>query len=165
VDPEDLTDQRLVLARSGRHLIYHSDPFEADVEVTGFFRLEAWIAIDQPDTDFRAAVYEIDTSRNSVLLSADSMRARHRESLREETLIATTEPLHYLFERFTFVSRLIRKGCRLRLVFGPHDSIHAQRNYNTGGVISDESVEQARPVTVRLFHGPRYPSALHVPFA
>jgi hypothetical protein len=40
-----------------------------------------------------------------------------------------------------------------------------QKNYNGGGCVSDESAEEGRPVTVRLFHDGAHPSALHVPLA
>ena len=52
VDPASLTDQRLVHALRGKQLVYHTAPFERDTEVSGFFKLSAWLAIDQPDTDF-----------------------------------------------------------------------------------------------------------------
>jgi len=51
-DSEDLTDQRADYARRGKLLVYHSAPFEKDTEISGFFKLSAWIGIDQPDTDF-----------------------------------------------------------------------------------------------------------------
>ena len=62
--PQSLTDQRLMHARSGKQLIYHSAPFEKDTEISGFFRLAAWIAIDTPDTDFGVNVYEIRAGRH-----------------------------------------------------------------------------------------------------
>lgn len=66
---------------------------------------------------------------------------------------------------FSFIARQLGKGSRLRLVFGPVDSIYAQRNYNSGGVVAEESGTDAREgeVTVRLYHDARHPSALHVP--
>jgi hypothetical protein len=164
VDPDNITDQRLLLATVGRQLVYHSSAFKTAREVSGFFKLSAWLSIDQPDTDFRACVYDIGLDGISILLTADWMRARHRESLRAENLIQTTEALRYDFERFTFVSRRIGVGHRLRLVIGPINSIHCQKNYNGGGIVSEESMKNARPVTVKLFHDRVHPSALHVPF-
>ncbi len=164
VDPEDLTDQRLIHASAGKHLVYHSLPFRESVEISGFFRLVVWLSIDQPDTDFRATVHEIGIDGSSIQLSTDWMRARHRESLREERLVTSTTPLRYEFDRFMFVSRLIRKGSRLRLIIGPINSIHVQKNYNSGGVVADESMRDARAVAVELFHDADYPSVLHVPF-
>ncbi len=160
---EDLTEEALVYAREGRRLVYHSAPFAADTEVSGFFRLSAWISIDQPDTDFGITVYEIDGNGRSLLLTFDCMRARYRESLREENLVRTTKPLRYDFHRFTFVSRLVRQGSRLRLVIGPLDSIHFQKNYNSGGIVHEETVMDARPVMVKVFHDAMHPSALTIP--
>jgi predicted acyl esterase len=160
---DDLTDQSHVLAADGKQLVYHSEPFDSDLEISGFFRLRAWISIDQPDTDFRACVYEIESSGRSVLLTADSIRARYRESLREPRLVGTTDARQYDFEGFTFVARRIAKGSRLRLVVGPVNSIYSQRNYNSGGVVADETMADARAVTVRLFHDHARPSALYVP--
>jgi putative CocE/NonD family hydrolase len=162
-DRDDLRDQSRVLACGGQQLVYHSAPFDDDVEISGFFRLSLWVAIDQPDTDFRATVYAIETDGSSLRLTSDSLRARYRESLREPRLIDTLEPLRYDFTRFMFVSRLMRKGSRLRLVVGPIDSIHSQRNYNAGGVAAEESVEESRAVTVRVFHDEARPSVLVVP--
>jgi uncharacterized protein len=163
IDPESLTDQRLILASCGKHLVYHTEPFDQDTEVSGFFRLAAWLAIDCPDTDFIATVYEIGIDGRSLLLTSDWIRARYREGLREERLIGTREPLRYDFSRFPFISRRIKKSNRLRLVIGPLTSIYAQRNYNSGGIVADETVKDARTVTVRLYHDETHPSALYLP--
>lgn len=163
VDIESVIDQRLIHAAVGQQLLYHGAPFEQDIEVSGFFRLSAWLAIDQPDTDFRASIWDVDIDGSAVLLSADWIRARYRQSPRVATPVATKEPLRYDFERFTFVSRLIRRGHRLRLVIGPINSIYSEKNYNSGGVVAEESMRDARPVTVKLFHDQSHPSALFVP--
>jgi hypothetical protein len=165
IDPESRTDQRLIHSAFGKKLVYHSLPFENQTEVSGFFKLRAWLSIDQPDTDFQASVYEIDLDGSSILLTTDAVRARYRESLRRERLVATHEPLRYDLEGFMFVSRRIKKGNRLRLVIGPLNSIYTQKNYNSGGVVSDESIADARTVIVKLFHDQSYPTVLYVPVA
>jgi predicted acyl esterase len=101
---------------------------------------------------------------SSILLTTDLMRARYREGPRKEVLIQTKTPLCYDFKHFAFTSRQIRKGHRLRLVIGPINSIYSQRNFNGGGVVAEESIEDARPVTVVLHHDRSYPSALYTPF-
>jgi uncharacterized protein len=165
VDPESRGDQRMVYASVGKQLIYHGAPLPADIEIAGFFSLSVWLAIDQPDTDFRAAVYEVLLDGSSILLSSDVLRARYRTGLTAEELIRTTEPLRYDFQRFMFIARLLRKGHRLRLVIGPLNSIYWQKNYNSGGVVAEESPQDARPVRVRLYQDPEHPSVLHVPYA
>jgi uncharacterized protein len=163
IDLADPTEQRLVIAQQGKSLTYQSDAYAADTEISGFFKLSAWISIDQADTDFQASVYEVTSSGQSILLTRDIQRARHRTSLRSQTLITSTEPLLYTFDKFTFASRRIAKGSRLRLIFGPINSIYIQKNYNSGKAVSDETIADARPVTVRLFHDPKHPSVLYVP--
>jgi putative CocE/NonD family hydrolase len=163
----DLTSQTLVNALRGKELIYQSAPLDADTEVSGFFRLSAWIAIDAPDTDLYASVFRIAPDGSSVLLASDALRARYREGPRAPKLIHTRDPLRYDFEHFTFVSRQIKRGERLRLVVAPMGRIieatFVQKNYQGGGVVAEESVKDARPVTVRLFHDRAHPSALSVP--
>jgi len=161
---DSLVEQTQVYANEGKVLVYHSQPFSQDTELSGFFKLTAWIAIDQPDTDFIVSVHELTREGRSILLTADFQRARHRESLCEESLIGTTEPLRYEFNHFTFVSRQLQQGSRLRLVIGPVNSIYYQKNYNSGKPVAEESIEDARPVRVRLFHDESHPSALQVPF-
>jgi putative CocE/NonD family hydrolase len=166
-DGGSLVDQSVLLALRGRLFVYHSAPFERDIEISGFFRLSAWIAIDCPDTDFYASVHEIDLSGASLRLSTDALRARYREGLRTPKPIRTRDPLRYDFERFTFVSRRISQGHRLRLVIAPIgrlvETTFAQKNYNAGGLVTEESAQDARAVTVRLFHDQTHPSALYVP--
>jgi uncharacterized protein len=163
IDPDSLVDQQLVYAGHGKQLFYHSAPFEQDTEISGFFRLTAWIAIDQPDTDFKADIYEIRQDGSSIALASQVLQARYRQSLREPQLIATEAPLRYDFEHFTFVSQEIKKGSRLRLVIAPINSIHSEKNYNAGGVVAEETMKDARPVTVTLYHDRKHASTLYVP--
>ena len=162
-DTQTLTDQRLVYARRGRELVYHTAPFEKDTEVSGFFKLSAWIAIDQPDTDLEVRVYEIGEDGGSIALSSDLVRARYRDSVREPKLVRSKAALRYEFEHFTFVSRVIRRNSRLRLVIAPVNSIYSEKNYNSGGVVAAETVQDARLVTVTLYHDRAHPSVLYVP--
>lgn len=164
IDPENRADQRMLYATVGRHLIYHSAPFASEVEIAGFFELSVWLSIDRPDTDFRAWVYEVAADGSAVLLSVDSMRARYRSSLRTAELVTTREPLRYDFGHFMFVARRLAKHSRLRLVIGPINSIYSQKNHNSGGLVPAESIEDARAVTVCLYHDAQRPSVLHVPF-
>ena len=56
----------------------------------------------------------------------------------------------YTFDSFTFTARRIAKGHRLRLAFGPADSPGNQKNYNSGGDVSDETAKDARTLHVPI---------------
>ena len=162
-DVTSYMDQRVVNAGHGKQLVYHTAPFERDTEITGYFKLSAWLAIDQPDTDFGVTVYEIRADGSSIMLTNDLKRARYREDPRTPQLVTTREPLRYDFDNFTFTSRLLRQGSRLRLIIAPVSSMYSQKNFNSGGDVSSESMRDARAVTVKLYHDGSRPSALYVP--
>lgn len=159
----DLWDQRLVLSPLGSKLIYHSDPLENDLEVAGFFKAVLWLAIDQPDTDFNVSIHDFHPDGRCLYLAEQNFRARYREDLRTEQLIGSEEPLRYVFDRFFFVARRIKKGHRLRLVVQPNHTINWQKNYNSGKPVAEETMADARTVTVRLYHDADHPSSLSIP--
>jgi hypothetical protein len=160
---DHLTDQRKVLNLYGNGLVYHGAPFPEAAEITGTFHLTAFIALDVPDTDFEASVYEVLADGTSVYLAGDLLRARHRESLERSNLVAPGAILRYDFDGFPFISRRVARGSRLRLVIRCPNSIHLQKNYNGGGVVAEESGKDARSARVTLYHDAERPSRLEVP--
>ncbi len=161
----DPTEMRIIAANDGKQLVYQSTPFAADTEVSGFFSLDLWLSIDQPDTDFRVLVQSVAPDGGAILLTQDTVRARYRTGLRTPALITTGDPLLYRFDTFHFTSRLIRAGECLRLIIGPWNSIYTQKNYNSGGSVADEMMADARTVTVVLHSGGKHKSTLLVPLA
>lgn len=158
-----LTDQRYALNLFGNGLVYHSEPFAEDTEVSGFLKFVAYMALDVPDTDFGVTVYEIGPDGMSTLLTQDQMRARYRESLRQEKLVKPGGINRYEFNGFAFFSRRVARGSRLRLVLNSPNSIFSQKNYNSGGVVAEESGKDARTAHVTLYHDAEHPSLLEIP--
>lgn len=163
VDQEDPAEARMVFARNGTQLVYHTAPFAEPVEIAGQFVLEAWLGIDTPDTDFVARIYEVDAEGHAILLTSDMLRARHRNGITRPSLVTDTAPQLYTFAQFFWIAREIPAGHRLRLTIGPNHSIHTQRNFGGGGTVSDETIADARTVTVTLHHDAQHPSRLRVP--
>jgi putative CocE/NonD family hydrolase len=163
--PYNIADTRLLEAQDGKQLVYDSEPFERDTELSGFFRLDAWMGIDQPDTDFRVLIYILESNGRSVLLTNDTKRARYGDSLREPRLAKSPEPRLYSFDTFWFTSRLVRQGERIRLVIGPYNSIYTQKNFNSGKKVADETSDDAKTVTVTLKTGGEHDSVLYLPVA
>jgi putative CocE/NonD family hydrolase len=162
-NPHYLTDQTGAMNLFGNGLVYHSDAFAADTEITGYMKLVAWIALNVPDTDFAVEVDEIRPDGSSVQLTGDLMRARYRDSLTEEKPAKPGEINRYEFSGFTFFSRRIAKGSRLRLIVSCPNSIQLEKNYNSGGVVAAESGKDARAAQVTLYHDSEHPSFLEIP--
>jgi putative CocE/NonD family hydrolase len=157
------TDQQSALNLFGNGLVYHSEPFAEATEITGYLKLIAWIALDVPDTDFAVSVFEIKPDGTSIALTDDIKRARYRQSLRKEHLVTQGSIERYEFTSFRFFSRRLEKGSRLRLVFSSPNSIHLEKNYNSGGEVADESRKDARTAHVTLFQDAEHQSYLEVP--
>lgn len=161
--PDPLLDETAVFRLREDGLVYHSAPFSEAVEVTGFPELDLWLELDVPDTDFQVSLYEVLLDGTSILLSEDQMRARYRESLREAQLVEPGAVNEYRFRSFQFFSRRISEGSRLRLLVTSPNSIHLEKNYNSGGVVARESGSDARTAHIRLYHDSQHPSQLRLP--
>jgi hypothetical protein len=159
------TDQILDLNLFGNGLVYHSAAFSKDTEITGWVKFVAWIALNVPDTDFRVDLSEVLANGEVKRLTQDLLRARYRKSLREEKLVVPGEVNQYSFDCFTFFSRRIAKGSRLRLVITCPNSIYIQKNYNTGGVVADETDADAIVAHITLYHDANHQSYLEIPIA
>ncbi|MGE0552602.1 MAG: CocE/NonD family hydrolase [Gemmatimonadales bacterium] len=156
-------DQSRVLTTGGNGVVYHTAPFAEETEIAGQLTLRIWASLDVPDTDFQATVYEILPDGSSILLTTSVLRARYRESLRQEKLVPPGMPLEYRFENFPWFARRIAKGSRLRLFFRSPNTTELQKNHNAGGVVADETVRDARVATVTIYHDREHPSALELP--
>ena len=160
-----LVDQSSIRAQTLKQngLVYESEPFETEVELTGYLRLVVWISMDVPDTDFQVCIYELQHEYSSIILTDAMIRARYRNSLTTESLVVPGEINRYEFDHFQFFARRIRKGSRLRLVLQCVNSIYWQKNYNSGGAVAQETAKDARTAHVTVHQNSRYPSFLEVP--
>ncbi|HET7260150.1 MAG TPA: CocE/NonD family hydrolase [Candidatus Acidoferrum sp.] len=162
-DAAGLTSQRALLNTYGNGAIYHSDPFSEPTEVTGFLKLTVWLKMDVADTDLEAEVYEILPGGESVYLTGATMRARYRESLRKEKLVVPGKTEKYTFDNFTFFSRRIAKGSRLRLFVHCLNTTGSEKNYNSGGVVALETSKDAKTAHITLVHDSEHQSTLEMP--
>lgn len=82
-------DQRYVLNLFGNGLVYHTEPFNEEIELSGCPRLSVWIQMDVVDTDFHAVLYEILADGTSILLTDSFLRARYRNSTEKAEWVST----------------------------------------------------------------------------
>ena len=162
-DPAPLLSQSAVMNTFGNGVIYHSEPFGEATEVTGFLKLTVWLSMDVQDTDLDADVYEVLPDGGSVALTSASMRARYRESLRQEKLVTPGRPEKYVFDNFTFFSRRVAKGSRLRLFVHCPNTPGTEKNYNSGGMVANETAKDAKTAHITLLHDADHASTLELP--
>ena len=162
-DTPDYIDQTHVLTLGERGLVFHTAPFDEPITIAGFPSLTLWIELDVPDTDFQIALHEIRPDGKSIRLATDSLRARYRDSLSDQTLVPPGEVIAYTFDTFNFFARRLAEGSFLRLVVTCPNTIFQQKNYNSGGVVAEETATEARVAHVKVYHSAEYPSRLTLP--
>jgi putative CocE/NonD family hydrolase len=148
-----LTDDAMMRRIDGDGLVYDTAPTAEPTDLVGIPKLTLALSMDVPDTDIRAALYEVKADGSVVFLTQDWMRARYRKSLRSEELVKPGVTETYCFEHFNFVARTLAKGSVVRLVIVPQGaSFQGERNRNSGKPVADETAADNRVahVTVHL---------------
>jgi len=128
---EHLLDDELPLEIGDRGLVYETNPAREAYEIVGNPVLEARIALDVPDTDLIAVLYDVAPDGSTVTLAYDFLRARYRDGALAPDFPAIDSFHDYRFE-MTWVARRIPVGHRLRLfITAPGISHFFQRHTNT----------------------------------
>lgn len=158
-----LCDTSLSHILNGKGIFYETLPFANETEVSGFFELKAYIETDVKDVDVKVDIYEITLDGSGVFLTSSTVRARYRESQEQEKLLIPGEINLFNFNKFTFISREIEKGSRLRLVISSPNAIMTQKNYCSGGVVAKEAAKDAKTAHVKIYNDSKHPSVLLMP--
>jgi len=158
-------DQRRALNIGKDGLVYHSDPVAKETMHLGCPKLTLWISPDVPDTDVTAELDEILADGTSIALWSDVRRLRYRDSVRQEKLVKPGESVRCDLSPGLFIARRMAKGSRLRLVATAPNSIFFEKNYNSGGVVANETAKDARTAQIRILHDAEHASVLDVPIA
>jgi uncharacterized protein len=147
-----------------RAISFHSQPFARDTEIAGQMHLKLLVQADAPDFDLWAQVLMVEPDGSTVRLGEDIRRARFRNGPFKQELLKPDQIVEIPFE-FYWMARRIPAGARLRLTIAPLNSPNYQKNYNTGGKIGYEKLEDARIAHIKLFHDGEHASELILPLA
>lgn len=147
-----------------RAITFHSEPLAHDTEIAGHMRLNLVVQSDAPDFDLWAEVLMVLPDGSAVKLGEDIRRARFRNSYFKNELLKPDQVVEIPFE-FYWMARRIPAGARLRVTIAPLNSPNYQKNYNTGGRIGYERLEDARTANIKLFHDEERKSCLTLPLA
>jgi putative CocE/NonD family hydrolase len=154
-------DQRPVEDRDDV-LCFTSPALTEPLEVTGHVKLTLFVSSSAPDTDFTGKLVDVFPDGRAIFLTDGIIRARYRNSLAEPELLTPGEP-YQLSMDLSVTSNVFLPGHRIRLEVSSSNFPRFDRNTNTGGVIADESEDQATVAVNRVLHGPGYLSQLTLP--
>jgi uncharacterized protein len=154
-------DQRPVETRDDV-LCFTSAVLTKPLEVTGHVSLTLYASSSAPDTDFTGKLVDVFPDGRAIFLTDGIIRARYRKSLAEPEPLTPGEPCQLSLD-LSVTSNVFLPGHRIRLEVSSSNFPRFDRNTNTGGVIADESADQATVAVNRVLHGPSSPSQLILP--
>lgn len=158
---EGLTDQSKAYEED--KLIYHSAPLERSIEMAGYVKLTIYVQLNVPDTDLTMNMYAISPEGKQIPLSYDFLRIRYRNSLSKPELAVPGKIYRCKLGKSVFIAGKLEKGTRLRLIISCLNSPYFEKNYNSGGLISEETAADARTAIIKLYHDKKYPGLLELP--
>jgi uncharacterized protein len=154
-------DQRQIETRADV-LCYSSAPLEQDLEVTGPVKVVLYASTSAVDTDFTAKLVDVCPCGCARNLTDGIIRARYRESTREERLLKPGEVARYEVDLWA-TSNLFRAGHQLRVEISSSNFPRFDRNPNTGGVIATARKDDCLVALQTVYHDQDRPSRIVVP--
>lgn len=155
-------------ATNAGSLLHMSAPMKRDSELTGTVTANLWISADQPDANVYAMLQDVAPDGSATYITDGRLRASWREThtlpwpgsertwhrgfAEDIKPLKVGEPTLLRFDFFP-ISYVVREGHRLRLTITSSIGLDYDSPPLAGG----------NPITLKLHHGPRHPSAIELP--
>ena len=158
-EPAGARDQRPVETLR-QVLVYSTEAFSSDTEMTGPVSVELYASSSAVDTDFTAKLVDVDATGFARNLTEGIVRARYRDSQTSPDKLVPGRIYKFNLDLWA-TSNVFLKGHRLRLEISSSNFPRFDRNLNLG----QPSGIATRYVTAknRVIHDAAHPSALVVP--
>jgi putative CocE/NonD family hydrolase len=154
-----------VLAGRNDYLVYDTPPLDADLEVAGRPRFEAFITCNQPDTDVAVRLCDYDPSApegsRTLLIMTGIRRMRYRRSLTSPVFMEPETTYDVRIE-MDAIAHVWRKGHRVRLIVSSSNYPLYAVNPNNGEDFVWQPGEE-RVAAIQVHHDDHSPSALVLP--
>ena len=157
--PAGPRDQRPAEARDDV-LVYTTEPFTRDTEVTGPVMLNLYVKSSAVDTDFTGKLVDVWPDGFAQNLTEGILRARYRESQAKPELLNPGQ-IYQLKISLWSTSNVFLKGHRLRLEVSSSNFPRFDRNLNTGRTGQFET--HWTTATNTILHDSEHTSALVLP--
>jgi putative CocE/NonD family hydrolase len=149
--PEDYQE----VERRPDTIVYTTEPFNTDFELTGTSKMVLYAATDQRDTDWAVRITDVFPDGRSVNLVDGYMRARFREGVETEVLVDPGEINRYEIP-LTWTSYRFAEGHRMRVIIASAAAGLYVVNTNTGNnPATDTEIKVANQT---IYHDAEHPS-------
>ena len=152
-------DQRPMETRNDI-LVYTSEPFAEDTEVTGSIESTLYLSSDVKDTDLTLKLIVVEEDGSAYNLDETIQRVRYREGYDKEVFMEKGNVYQVDLTPMS-TSNLFKRGQRLRIEVSSSNFPRFDRNLNTGGNNYDE--KEGVVAHNVIHHSAEYPSVVRVP--
>jgi putative CocE/NonD family hydrolase len=151
------------LGASAGVLVFETEPFTDDTEISGAITAEIFLSCDRPDADLWVKVLDVGpdgTAFNLMSPGSDVQRASLRDPSRGRELLEPGEIYALTFDRL-LTSQVFFAGHRLRILVTGSFFPHFSRNLHTGE--SEAFSSEMAMAEIRIHHDADHPSRLVLP--
>jgi uncharacterized protein len=141
-------------------LTFTTTPLEEDTEVTGPIRATIWASSDAVDTDFTAALTDVEPDGKAIALCEGIVRARFRNGTDNPKMMTPGEIYEFEIDMWN-TSNMFKKGHSIRVEISSSNFPRYNRNLNTGNPIATDA--EIRTANQTIYHGAANPSHLTLP--
>jgi putative CocE/NonD family hydrolase len=141
-------------------LVYSTQPFSADTEVTGPVTVELYAASSAVDTDFTAKLVDVDSSGFARNLTEGIVRARYHDSQVKPENLVPGKVYRFHIDLWA-TSNVFLAGHTLRLEISSSNFPRFDRNLNLGQ--PSGSAKDSVTAKNSILHDSAHPSALILP--
>ncbi|WP_116127586.1 CocE/NonD family hydrolase [Lewinella sp. IMCC34183] len=152
-------DQRRMETRNDV-LVYTSEPFAEDTEVSGSIESTLYLSSDAKDTDLTLKLIVVDEDGGAYNLDETIQRVRYREGYDKEVFMEEGNVYKVDLTPLS-TSNLFKAGQRLRIEVSSSNFPRFERNLNTGG--DNHSEREGVIAHNTIHHSAEYPSVVRVP--
>jgi predicted acyl esterase len=152
-------DQRKIESRDDV-LLFTTDVLTEPIEVTGRLSAKLFVSSDCPDTDFTCKLTDVYPDGRSMLVTDGILRARFRQSFREEKLMEPGKVYEITVDLWS-TSLVFNKGHKIRVAISSSNAPRFDPNPNTGHAFRADKETRIAKNTIYFSEG--YPSRLLLP--
>ena len=152
-------DRREIEQRSDV-LVYTSEPLEQDMEVTGPISAVVYASSSAPDTDFTAALIDVEPDGKAVILCEGICRGRFRNGTDQPELMTPGEVYPFKIDMWD-TGNVFKAGHCIRLEVSSSNFPRYNRNLNTGSPIETDT--EIRTADQTIYHDTARPSHVLLP--
>lgn len=141
---------------------FTSDVLDTSLEVIGYVRATLYVSSDARDTDFTAKLVDVHPDGTALSVCDGIIRARYRAGLDTPALMEPDEVYEVEIDMAP-TAMVFATGHRVRVDISSSNFPRFDRNTNTGGFISRESIQDSLVAHNTIYSGPGWLSRITLP--